>query len=115
LEQAIRTGSGIPLDSLALARAILRQRRLALRRGIGAALSLLLVFPPIALAAYLTGGRGLASFRAVDWRIFTAMVITVLLGFVLFFLLLRGYIRASAEYRRLLDALLGVEPEAENI
>ena len=96
----------VSTDWNALARAILHQRKRVCRRAFGTALSLLLVFPPIALAAYLTDGRGLGSFNRGDWRIFIAMALTVLVGFGLFFLFLRSWARANAEYERLLGALL---------
>lgn len=96
----------VSTDWNALARAILLQWKQVCRRAFGAALSLLLVFPPIALAAYLTDGRGLGSFNRGDWRIFNTMVLTVLVGFGLFFLFLRSWARAKAEYERLLGALL---------
>lgn len=96
----------VSMDRTALARAILDQRKTANRKGICAILSLLLIFPPILLAAYLTDGRGLADFGSNDWQIFAAMSLTVLAGFCGFFLFLRSWVRANAKYERLLSSML---------
>ena len=93
-------------DPLELARAIIARRKRTSRFTLGAFLSLLLVFPPIVLAAHLTGSRGLSDFRGDDWQVFIFMTVTLLAGFVLFFLLLRARFRANAEYERLLQELL---------
>lgn len=56
----------LPTDPQELARAIVAQWKKAVRSTLGALLSLLLVFPPILLAAYLTDSRGLSDFRGDD-------------------------------------------------
>lgn len=93
-------------DPLELARATISQWKKVRRFTLGAFFSLLLVFPPILLAAYLTDSRGLSDFRGDDWLIFTCMAVTLFAGFVLFFLCLRSRFRANAEYERLMQALL---------
>lgn len=111
MEQSNRTASDLSAGPLDSARAIHAQWRKLRSRSICTLLSLLLVFPPILLAAYLTDGRGLADFRGDDWQIFAAMAITVLAGFGIFFLCLRASIRAKAKYDQLLWALLGNGPD----
>ena len=93
-------------DRQARAQAIISQWKRVTRFTLGAFFSLLLVFPPIVLAAHLTGSRGLTDFRRGDWQIFICMAVTVGVGFLLFFLSLRARFRANAEHERLLQELL---------
>lgn len=109
LGELIRSKTFVPqqvsMDRETLARAILSQRKKVRRRGIGALVSLLAIFPPILLAAYLTDGRELAGFTGEDWRIFAILGCVVLAGFAAFFLLLRSWVRANGKYERLLGAI----------
>ena len=109
LGELIRSKTFVPqqvsMDRETLARAILSQRKKVRRRGLGALVSLLAIFPPILLAAYLTDGRELAGFTGEDWRIFAILGCVVLAGFAAFFLLLRSWVRANGKYERLLGSI----------
>ena len=95
----------VSMDRETLATAILKQKRRCKRRVIGILVSLLLVFLPILLAAFLTDGKELHDFAAADWKIFLILMALGLLAFLAFFLFLKSWVKASAEYERLLSAI----------
>ena len=95
----------VSMDRETLATAILKQKRRCQRRVIGILVSLLLVFLPILLAAFLTDGKELHDFAAADWKIFLILMALGLLAFLAFFLFLKSWVKASAEYTRLLSAI----------
>lgn len=95
----------VSMDREALATAILKQKGRCKRRVIGILGSLLLVFLPIVLAAFLTDGKELHDFAAADWKVFLILMALGLLAFLAFFLFLKSWVKASAEYERLLSAI----------
>ena len=95
----------VSMDREALATAILKQKRRCKRRVIGILGSLLLVFLPIVVAAFLTDGKELHDFAAADWKVFLILMALGLLAFLAFFLFLKSWVKANAEYTRLLSAI----------
>jgi hypothetical protein len=95
----------VSMDREALATAILKQKRRCKRRVRGILVSLLFVFLPILLAAFLTDGKELHDFAAADWKVFLILIALGLLAFLSFFLFLKSWVKASAEYTRLLSAI----------
>ena len=95
----------VSMDREALATAILKQKRRCKGRVRGILVSLLFVFLPILLAAFLTDGKELHDFAAADWKIFLILMALGLLAFLAFFLFLKSWVKASAEYERLLSAI----------
>ena len=92
----------VSMDRETLATAILKQKRRCKNRVRGILVSLLFVFLPILLAAFLTDGKELHDFAAADWKIY---LILMALGLLAFFLFLKSWVKASAEYERLLSAI----------
>lgn len=95
----------VDMDRETLARAILKQKRKCKRRVRGVLISLILVFLPILLAAFLTEGKELHDFAAADWKVFLVLGSVALLAFLAFFLFLKSWVKAHAEYERLLSAV----------
>lgn len=95
----------VDMDRETLARAILKQKRKCKRRVRGVLISLILVFLPILLAAFLTEGKELHAFAAADWKVFLVLGGVALLAFLAFFLFLKSWVKAHAEYERLLSAV----------
>ncbi|MBR5294591.1 MAG: hypothetical protein IKU31_07445 [Oscillospiraceae bacterium] len=95
----------VSMDRETLATAILKQKRRCKGRVRGILVSLLFVFLPILLAAFLTDGKELHDFAAADWKIFLILMALGLLAFLAFFLFLKSWVKASAEYERLLSAI----------
>lgn len=95
----------VSMDREALAAAILKQKRRCKARVRGILVSLLFVFLPILLAAFLTDGKELHDFAAADWKIYLILMALGLLAFLAFFLFLKSWVKASAEYERLLSAI----------
>lgn len=94
----------VDMDREALATAILTQKRRCRRRVIGILVSLILLFLPILLAAFLTDGKELHQFAAPEWKIFLILAAAAAAAFLAFFLFLRSWVRANGEYERLLSA-----------
>lgn len=97
----------VDMDREALAVAILKQKRRCRQKVIGILVSLVFVFVPILLAAFLTDGKELHEFIAPDWKIFAILAAVSLAAFLAFFLFLRSWVKASTEYTRLLGAVPG--------
>lgn len=95
----------VDMDRETLAKAILKQKHRCKRRVTGVLVSLILVFVPILLAAFLTDGRELHQFTAPDWKIFLTLAGFALTAFLTFFLFLRSWVKANAEFERLLSAI----------
>ena len=95
----------VSMDREALATAILKQKRRCKSRVRGILVSLLFVFLPILVAAFLTDGKELHDFAAADWKVFLILMALGLLAFLAFFLFLKSWVKASAEYERLLSAI----------
>ena len=95
----------VSMDRETLATAILKQKRRCKRRVIGSLVSLLLVFLPIVVAVFLTDGKELHDFAAADWKVFLILMALGLLAFLAFFLFLKSWVKANAEYTRLLSAI----------
>ena len=95
----------VSMDREALATAILKQKRRCKRRVIGILGSLLLVFLPIVVAVFLTDGKELHDFAAADWKVFLILMALGLLAFLACFLFLKSWVKANAEYERLLSAI----------
>ena len=95
----------VSMDRETLATAILKQKRRCKRRVRGILLSLLFVFLPILVAAFLTDGKELHDFAAADWKVFLILMALGLLAFLAFFLFLKSWVKANAEYTRLLSAI----------
>ena len=95
----------VSMDREALATAILKQKRRCKSRVRGILVSLILVFLPILVAAFLTDGKELHDFAAADWKVFLILMALGLLAFLAFFLFLKSWVKANAEYTRLLSAI----------
>ena len=95
----------VSMDRETLATAILKQKRRCKSRVRGILVSLLFVFLPILLAAFLTDGKELHDFAAADWKVFLILMALGLLAFLAFFLFLKSWVKANAEYTRLLSAI----------
>ena len=95
----------VSMDRETLATAILKQKRRCKSRVRGILVSLLFVFLPIVVAAFLTDGKELHDFAAADWKIFLILMALGLLAFLAFFLFLKSWVKANAEYTRLLSAI----------
>lgn len=95
----------VSMDRETLATAILKQKRRCKSRVRGILVSLLFVFLPILLAAFLTDGKELHDFAAADWKVFLILMALGLLAFLAFFLFLKSWVKANAEYERLLSAI----------
>lgn len=87
-----------------LAEAILRAKQTARRRGLAAAFTCFLLLPEILIPALLTGGRELDAFGNADWMIFGGMAAALLVTLVLFWVLMRRWVRAQKNYEDLLRA-----------
>ena len=84
---------------------ILKQKRRCKGRVRGILVCLLCVFLTIVVAVYLTDGKELHDFAAADWKVFLILMALGLLAFLAFFLFLKSWVKASAEYERLLSAI----------
>jgi hypothetical protein len=93
------------MDRETLATAILKEKRRCKSRVRCILISLLFVFLPILVAAFLTDGKELHDFAAADWKVFLILMALGLLAFLAFFLFLKSWVKANAEYTRLLSAI----------
>lgn len=88
-----------------LTAAILALKKKSRRQGIAACAAFALMFVEILPTVFLTGGRELEQFSKQDWTVFGIMAAVMALTFVVFFLLLRRWVRTQGEYHHLLYAI----------
>lgn len=90
------------LSREALAKEILRAKQTARRRGLSTAVCCFLLLPEILIPALLTGGREMEAFTDADWILFGGMVAALVITLVLFWVLMRRWVKAQKEYDDLL-------------
>lgn len=90
------------LSREALAKEILRAKQTASRRGLAAAICCFLLLPEILIPALLTGGREMDAFTDADWILFGGMVAALVITLVLFWMLMRRWVKAQKKYDDLL-------------
>lgn len=95
----------VDMDREELARTVLGLKRRQNRLAVGVLVSVVLMIPEILVAAALTGGRELEEFTALDWTVLGIGAAAVVLTFIIFYVLLRRFVKAQREYQRLLFAV----------
>lgn len=95
----------VDMDREELTAAILALKKKNRRQGIAACAAFGLMFAQILPAVFLTGGRELEQFSRQDWTVFGHLAAVMAATFVVFFLLLRRWVRTQGEYHHLLYAV----------